>query len=139
MAVSPPTRDGQREMPQMWEARLDNGARVLSALRARGCTLALSATGRLCIEPPIERLHPLYGAIQEHLPYLLVHAALGVVARLLKPHQEEGSPLPAIDRAVTGSLYSISAETDITTARAAVVAYVNAWRGLVGEEGESHE
>lgn len=127
-----------RPLPQMWHQRLHNGADVLAELRRRGCTLALSSTGHLLVEPNDVRVEPLKEAIKAHLPYLLVRAALVEVAELLKPHQDR-QHVPHVDPGVITRLYSVSADTDLVTARAAVVAYVQAWKSLLREKDGGDE
>lgn len=116
----------ERFTPQMWQPTFENGAEVLAALRARDCTLRVSPTGRLLVEPNDARLDPLRPAIQAHLPYLLLRAALQEVAEMLRPLS--GQPVPAVDPGTVARLYSITEQTAMAAARAAVVAYLEAWR-----------
>jgi hypothetical protein len=127
----------ERFMPQMWQPRLDNGADVLAELTRRGCTLAVSKTGLLLVDPNDERVAPLKEAIRAHLPYLLVRAALVEVAQMLKPY--EGQPVPQVHRRLSVQLYSVSMTTDVAFARATVVDYLTAWRELLAAREGAHE
>lgn len=109
------------------------GHQLHSTLLDNGASLHLDGNGKLTVKPK-EVSQQYKAAIQEHLCFLLVCAAIQEVKRLLGAQiLEDVDTLPLVS---TQMLNAAAVGGDVATTRQAAVAYVNGWREAV--KGANH-
>lgn len=112
------------------------GSDLHTTLLAAGASLALDAQGKLHLTPPAVA-QPYRAAIQAHLPYLLVCAAVAEAQRLLHAQQIQLTAVRPMVRIDT--LNAACQAGDVDATRAAAVQYVAAWRAwLEGDPACPH-
>lgn len=109
------------------------GWRVVWALKHHGGSLHLSPEGKLLIRPKeLLASATVREAVQQHLPFLLVVAAIEEVKRLLVT-QERCCPTPSLVWEVQ-ALNAACAAGDVEATRREAVAYVQAWQAWIRGE-----
>lgn len=109
------------------------GWRVVWALRQQGGSLYLSPEGKVIIRPKgLLESAMVREAVQQHLPFLIVTAAIEEVQRLLEG-LERPVPTPRLVWEVN-ALNEACLSGDVEATRREAVAYVQAWQAwLTGE------
>lgn len=109
------------------------GHQLHTMLCDTGATLHLDPQGKLSVKPK-EVAQRYKAAIQQHLCFLLVCAAIQEVKRLLAAQMlADVDTLPLVS---TQMLNAAAVGGDVETTRQAAVAYVNGWREAV--QGAKH-